>query len=76
LLIPVGGVLLQKGDDGELQPIAFVSCKLSDTAQRWVLVLWIGNEKVYDLQSAAELIPTLKLNLPDYQNNNLKISLK
>jgi hypothetical protein len=31
----VGGVLLQKGDNGELQPIAFVSCKLSETAQRW-----------------------------------------
>ena len=33
--LAVGGVLLQKSEDGELQPIAFVSCKLSDTAQRW-----------------------------------------
>ena len=33
--IAVGGVLLQRGDDGELQPIALVSSKLSDTAQRW-----------------------------------------
>ena len=31
----VGGILLQKDKEGNLLPIAMVSCKLSETAQRW-----------------------------------------
>ena len=31
----VGGILLQRDKDGNLLPIAMVSCKLSETAQRW-----------------------------------------
>ena len=31
----VGGILLQRDKEGRLFPIAMVSCKLSETAQRW-----------------------------------------